>query len=491
MSDAADRPTLAATDAEASEPFGADAGRWGTSREMNAMETLMWRAEADPRLRSSITAVDVLDSEPDWERLYAAHEWATRVVPRFRERVVEPPLGLGAPVWAIDPEFDLDRHFRRMRAPAPGTLRQLLDVAQEIAAAPFDRERPPWEAVLVEGMEGGRAGYMLKMHHSHTDGMGSIQLLSMLHSPRREPTPDKVQPPAPEPESPSREGLLASQALGALRSAPGHAAARRARARSAWPAAALRHPEQAAERRAALRALLRARDGAAAGQAPRPCCRAAACAGASRRWRCRWPTCARRPRRRAGRSTTPSWPRCWERSAATTRSSACAWTPSRSPCPCRCAGTTIPWAATASPASASPPRSGEADPRRRIEKVRAAMISKRAEPALDALGLVAPAMGRLPGPILTRVTGQFTQGNDLQASNVPGIAHPVYMAGARITHMYPFAPLPGCAAMITLVSHDGRCCIGANLDAAAITEPDLFATCLDQGFAEVLDLRGA
>jgi hypothetical protein len=65
------------------------------------------------------------------------------------------------------------------------------------------------------------------------------------------------------------------------------------------------------------------------------------------------------------------------------------------------------------------------------------------------------------------------------------------MAGARITHMYPFGPLPGCAAMISLVSHDGTCCIGANLDPAAITDPELFVRCLAEGFAEVLELRGS
>jgi hypothetical protein len=66
----------------------------------------------------------------------------------------------------------------------------------------------------------------------------------------------------------------------------------------------------------------------------------------------------------------------------------------------------------------------------------------------------------------------------------------VYIAGARVTHMYPFGPLPGCAAMIVLVSHDGTCCVGANVDPAAVTDTDLFATCLREGFDEVLALAG-
>ena len=58
----------------------------------------MWRAEvADPRLRSNVTLLELLEPAPEWERLRAAHEWASRMVPRMRQRVVEPALGVGAP----------------------------------------------------------------------------------------------------------------------------------------------------------------------------------------------------------------------------------------------------------------------------------------------------------------------------------------------------------------------------------------------------------
>ena len=59
---------------------------------------------------------------------------------------------------------------------------------------PFDRTRPPWLAVLFDGLPDGRAAYALKMHHSATDGLGGIQLLGQLHSRTREPNPDKPQP---------------------------------------------------------------------------------------------------------------------------------------------------------------------------------------------------------------------------------------------------------------------------------------------------------
>ena len=54
--------------------------------------------------------------------------------------------------------------------------------------------------------------------------------------------------------------------------------------------------------------------------------------------------------------------------------------------------------------------------------------------------------------------------------------------------MYPFGPLPGCAAMITLLSHDGTCCIGVNVDPAAVTEPAVLVDCLRAGLDEVVAL---
>jgi diacylglycerol O-acyltransferase / wax synthase len=133
---------------------------------------------------------------------------------------------------------------------------------------------------------------------------------------------------------------------------------------------------------------------------------------------------------------------------------------------------------------------GEPDPRERMRLVREFVLTARAEPAVDALSLLAPIMSRLPESMVTQIGRRSTHANDLQASNVPGIGHPVYIAGARVTHMYPFGPLPGCAAMVVLVSHDGTCCVGANIDPAAVTETGLFARCLREGFDEVLALAG-
>jgi hypothetical protein len=44
--------------------------------------------------------------------------------------------------------------------------------------------------------------------------------------------------------------------------------------------------------------------------------------------------------------------------------------------------------------------------------------------------------------------------------------------------------------MVTMISHNGMCCIGITADAAAIPDIDRFAACVRAGFDEVLALAG-
>ena len=98
------------------------------SLHMSDEDALMWNIEKDPILRSTILAVGIFDSVPDWQRLRNRVERTSRLVPRFRQRVQTPPLRMGPPRWTVERTFDLDFHLQRMRLPGPGTERALLDV---------------------------------------------------------------------------------------------------------------------------------------------------------------------------------------------------------------------------------------------------------------------------------------------------------------------------------------------------------------------------
>ncbi len=119
------------------------------------------------------------------------------LVPRYRQRVAEVPGHLADPVWVDDQDFDLGYHLRRSGLPRPGTEAQLLDLVSRLASRPLDRNRPLWEAYLIEGLSGGRVAVMTKTHPALVDGLSAIDIGQVLLDVDPEavaPEPDDWQP---------------------------------------------------------------------------------------------------------------------------------------------------------------------------------------------------------------------------------------------------------------------------------------------------------
>jgi HAD superfamily hydrolase (TIGR01490 family) len=461
---------------------------WGASPRMNPLETAMWRAEsADPRLRVTVSLLELLDPVPDWDRLLAAHEWASRMVPRMRQRVLEPALALGTPTWVTDGDFDLSRHVHRVDLPGPGTLRQLLDIVQDFAAAPLDRDRPLWQALLVEGLADGRAGYVAKSHHSVTDGLGAVQLMMRLHSRTPEHDPDRPEPPVPPPGGGSRTGLFAGQVADAVRATPMAAVRQGTRALGT-----LTRPWDAASR-AAGQALSAVRFTGQNASAPSGSPLLARRGGEWRFDVVDVPLAdLKAGAKAAGGSLNDGllaaviggFRRYHEQHDAPLDRLAVGFPISLRAQDDPQGGNRFTGAKFAAPMA-------ETDPAARIAAVRQFVLEARAASATAAdtvPAALAPAVGWLPAPVVSAISGRLTSTNDVQVSSIPGVPFPVYIAGSQITHMYPFGPLPGCAAMITLISHNGDCCIGINTDTLAVTDPDMLADDLRAGLAEVVGL---
>lgn len=462
---------------------------WGGPDEMSAFEAVMWRAEVDPRLRSTTTSVLFLDREPDWDRLVAGHRWATEAVPRFRQRVIEPGFGVGNPVWVEDPDFNLDYHLRRVRLPSPGSERQLFDLAQNLAMTPFDKARSPWEATLIEGLEGGRAAYVLKLHHATSDGLGIIQLLSRVLGRQRDHTPR----PAPRRDAagarpvPSAAEVAARQAGERLLALPAEAAGTVSglgRRLAGW----MRDRESLRRTQdylASVRRVLGTRPAPGSGLFRRR----------SLSWRfdaIEFPLSAFKAAGKAAQGSlndvflaglVGGFARYHREMGVSLARMPIGFPISLRTDADPMGGNKFAGSQYAAPLDID-------DPVERIRHIQAFVKATRAEPALDVMIRLMPVMTRLPLAALTRMTADFTAAQDAQISNVPGIPDPVYLAGAEITHFWPFAPVPGCGMMIVMMSHNGRCCIGINSDRAAVTEPELLTDCLRAGLEEVLALGG-
>lgn len=158
-------------------------------------------ASGDPTLRSTVIALTILESAPEWARLRQRIDRLTLFVPALRMRPLFGALGLSAPRLAVDPDFDMDVHLRRYRLPEGTGWRELLDDARRMSLTDFDHNRPLWEAALVEGLPGGQAAFLLKLHHSIADGQATVMMGLSLFEFGPEPDPNEAAPPdAPEAE---------------------------------------------------------------------------------------------------------------------------------------------------------------------------------------------------------------------------------------------------------------------------------------------------
>lgn len=174
--------------------MGKDLNAAGLPVELSAVDYLLHRGEANPRTRSGILSLEILDTTPDWARFQATFEAASRKALRLREKVVVPTLPTAPARWVVDPDFNIDYHVRRLRVAEPGTLRELLDLAELMLQAPMDTSRPLWTATLVEGLADGKAAALLHMSHAVTDGVGGMEMFGQLYDLERDPPARRVAP---------------------------------------------------------------------------------------------------------------------------------------------------------------------------------------------------------------------------------------------------------------------------------------------------------
>jgi WS/DGAT/MGAT family acyltransferase len=449
-------------------------------RPVSALDVLMYRGEGDPRTRTAMVGLYLLDRPPRWGDFVAHMDHASRCFPRLREHIVEAVTPLIDARWVTDPGFDLAYHVRRVQVPAPGSFRDVLDLVEASLMAPLDTARPLWEFTLVEGVEGGRAALITKMSHAITDGIGGMQLQSVLYDTEREPAP---RPPAAESVAVELTPLDVTRA--ALRRLPLTAAG------TAWAVAAgavgiAARPHHALARTAEyVRSMGR--------YLTQPVPPSPLLAGRSNSRRVLWTEVPLDELKRAAKAVDGTVNDAYLAALA----GALARYHERLGAPVPAVAVTVPinrraavsgeggnhWTAVTIAAPTD-----KRDAATRLRAIGLSLRAGRSDAAADVLGVVAPVLSRLPPTILNGPLADAAPRADVQASNVPGWPIDTFVCGAKVERFLGFGPLPGAAMMVVLLSSAGNCTIGVNYDPAAVTRPDLFQTCLEDAVGEVVAL---
>ncbi len=446
---------------------------------MRASDAFSWYQEADPALRATIVAVAWLDRAPDWSRLVERVEAATRLVPRFRQRVEAPPARISVPRWVTDAGFDLSWHLRRMATRPPGTDDAVLEQARLDAMTAFDPARPLWMFTLVDGLTDGRAALVMKLHHSLTDGVGAVRLLPVLFDVVREPD---FEPRPDLPKAPYHTPLLVA---GLAHTVGGLAGVVSRGVRAAAPAAleVLRDP---------LGSLCAVVDTV----------RSIASTVAPVTDVCSPVMLARGLGRHLGVVTVrlTDLKRAAATAGVTVNDAFLAGMTGGMRHYHEAHGAAVDELRVTMPISIRTPTDpvasnritlmrfllpvAVADPARRMVQIDRRCRAVRTARSLPFTDAIAAGLDLLP----TDVVGGMLKHVDFLASDVTGVPTTLYLAGAEVTAHAAFGPTMGCAANLTLMSYDGACHVAVNLDAAAVPDPVVFVESMRAGLDEVLAL---
>jgi len=166
-----------------------------------------------------IGSVFIFDGPISTADLKALIEAKLPSIPRYRQRIMFPPLNVGYPTWEWDPDFNIDRHIFHARI-KPGTLASLEALAGELFTQAMNRDRPLWDLTVVDGLRGGRSALIARVHHCMVDGIAGVALLGLIldSSPRiaRLPSKKPFHPPRPLAEGTSLADAISSSGFNAL-----------------------------------------------------------------------------------------------------------------------------------------------------------------------------------------------------------------------------------------------------------------------------------
>lgn len=460
-------------------------------RRMQALDNVFLQAET-PTMPLHVLGALVFDPSEATEKW--GYDTVVRLlserlhmIPPLRWRAVDVPANLDRGRWIEDPDFRLTNHVHKAKLAKPADLDALAAFVGEVAATPLDRNRPLWEMFVIEKMADGSTALVAKLHHAFMDGGVGMEVIGSLFDldPSGGSVPEPEEPWKPD-EEPSRLSLLAQSPLGTISRIAGVPHLLKSTAKMVSTSIATR------------------------GELERP---------------------AESPRGPMAPSTPLNGSLTSERAMAFSRCSldeirrikgvfgvtvndvmlAAATSTLRSELRSRDA---LPDGSLVGmiPISERPEGDMEfsnrtasmtvglpvhiADPVERLELIHEMARAAKERYRVRGAGVLEEVAGMFPPWLVSVGAGAFVASGlansippafNVIISNIPGPPIPLYLAGAKVTHLYPMGPLfETCGVNITLISHDGFIDVGVLTCPAQVDDP----TRLSRGFTAAIDELG-
>jgi diacylglycerol O-acyltransferase / wax synthase len=157
---------------------------------LTALDTTFLHLEDHSPAHMHVASVMVFEGKAPTHRELVEHvNSRLHLVPRYRQRLANVPLGQGRPVWADDPHFNPYYHIRHTALPKPADEAELKRLAGRLFSQRLDRSKPLWEIWLVQRLAGNRFALIAKTHHALVDGISGVDITTVLFDTAREPAP--------------------------------------------------------------------------------------------------------------------------------------------------------------------------------------------------------------------------------------------------------------------------------------------------------------
>lgn len=118
--------------------------------------------------------------QPSFDDLQDRIEDRIRLVPRYRQRLMDVPLGIERPVWVDDPNFSIDFHVRATALPKRRGRDPFNAFVSRCLSQRLDRGKPLWELWIVSGLPKRQWALVSKVHYTVIDGVSGADILGLL-----------------------------------------------------------------------------------------------------------------------------------------------------------------------------------------------------------------------------------------------------------------------------------------------------------------------